>query len=357
MLPLRGHYTMPGGASIHVRGTIAGEPASDGVFTHCAFESDAPYQPDNLLARLAASLEGVAADTSAMDLSALLSSLLLPGDDLAGLTTDAIAIALRRMVGKALDWTDLEFDIIYGPVLDPAVNVALDETLVEEVAAGRRKPFLRMWEWNAPQVVIGSYQSYANELHHEGVLKHGITVTRRVSGGGTMFMEPENCVTFSLVAPTALVEGMSFEQAYPYLDRWVMEALETMGVKARYVPLNDIASDKGKIAGAAQKRWANGMMLHHVTMAYDIDTPKMLEVLRTGLERVSERGTASAVKWVDPLRSQISLSRAEVMQVLYDYFRAKYGATPSALTPHEIEAAKQRCVEKFSTEEWTFKLP
>ena len=97
---------------------------------------------------------------------------------------------------------------------------------------------------------------------------------------------------------------MSFEQAYPYLDQWVMEVLDKLGIKATYVPLNDIASEFGKIGGAAQKRWANGYMVHHVTMAYDIDAIKMNEVLRIGMEKIRDKGTRSAVKRVDPMRSQ-----------------------------------------------------
>ena len=70
------------------------------------------------------------------------------------------------------------------------------------------------------------------------------------------------------------------------------------------MPLNDIASPAGKIAGAAQKRLAGGAVLHHVTMAYDIDADKMLEVLRIGREKMSDKGIKSANKRVDPLRSQ-----------------------------------------------------
>lgn len=268
----------------------------------------------------------------------------------------SIAVAVHRVLGKGVDWADIDFDIIHGPVVDPAVNVALDETLAESVAQGTRRPLMRLWEWRGPQVVLGSYQSYANELHAEGIAKHGITVTRRVSGGGTMFMEAENSITFSLIVPTALVEGLSFEQAYPYLDAWVMDALASIGVKAHYVPLNDIASDRGKIAGAAQKRWANGTLLHHVTMAYDMDSAKMLEVLRTGLEKVRDKGTRSAVKWVDPLRSQIDMPREDVIRAFYDFFTSRYGATASALSAEEIATAQARCETKFSTQEWTYRL-
>ena len=237
------------------------------------------------------------------------------------------------------------------------INVAMDETLVEDVAAGRRKPFMRLWEWNGPQVVIGSFQSYQNEIQQDGVERYGITVSRRVTGGGAMFMEPGNCITYSLVIPTALVEGMSFEQAYPYLDQWVMEVLDKLGIKATYVPLNDIASEYGKIGGAAQKRWANGYMVHHVTMAYDIDAIKMNEVLRIGMEKIRDKGTRSAVKRVDPMRSQTGLPREEILQAFFDHFKEKYNASVGTITEADLEVARQRCETKFAREEWVHRIP
>ena len=154
-------------------------------------------------------------------------------------------------------------------------HVALDEVLARKVARGEAGPSLRFWEWDSPLVVIGSFQSYNNEIDEEGRAEHGIDVVRRITGGGAMFMEPGNCITYSLVVPESLVEGLSFQRAYEFLDDWVMGALAEIGIKARYVPLNDIASEQGKIAGAAQRRLAGGVVLHHVTMAYDIDADKM----------------------------------------------------------------------------------
>ena len=172
-----------------------------------------------------------------------------------------------------------------------------------------------------------------------------------------MFMEPGNCITYSLVIPTALVDGMSFEQAYPYLDQWVMEVLEKLGIKAKYVPLNDIASEAGKIGGAAQKRWANGYMVHHVTMAYDIDAEKMNEVLRIGMEKIRDKGTRSAVKRVDPMRSQTGLPREEIMRVFFDHFKDKYQATEGTITEEDLEVARARCETKFARPEWVHRIP
>jgi lipoate-protein ligase A len=150
--------------------------------------------------------------------------------------------------------------------------MAIDEVLLEEVAAGRRPPTLRIWEWPAPAVVIGSCQSLRNEVDTEEARRLGFTVVRRISGGGAMFIEPDNTITYSLYAPESLVAGLSFAQSYPFLDDWVIGTLTgDLGLAAWYQPLNDIASGQGKIGGAAQKRRASAV-LHHVTMAYDIDT-------------------------------------------------------------------------------------
>ena len=170
-------------------------------------------------------------------------------------------------------------------------------------------------------------------------------------------MEAGNCITYSLYLPQTLVDGISFADSYRFLDAWVMAALEKMGISAFYVPLNDIATEQGKIGGAAQKRLANGGMLHHVTMSYDIDADKMVEVLRIGKEKLSDKGTRSAKKRVDPLRRQTGLARTDIVAAMMDVFAERYAATPSELTDAELAAAHQRVEAKFGTAEWLHRVP
>src|SRR5699024_777530 len=243
----------------------------------------------------------------------------------------------RRALGRATSWEDLEFDVIGPQVMAPVMHVALDEVLPLEVVAGRRNPHFRIWDWDSPLVVIGSYQSLRNEIDAEGAAAHGIGVVRRVTGGGAMFMEQGNCITYSLIVPTSLVEGLTFEQSYAYLDDWVMGALAEIGVKAHYVPLNDIAYEQGKIGGAAQRRFAGGVLLHHVTMSYDIDANKMGEVMRIGKEKLSDKGTRSAVKRVDPMRSQTGLAREQIIDGFLEFFRSRYDTRDSSYTDAELE--------------------
>jgi len=252
---------------------------------------------------------------------------------------------------------DHAWQLVHEPPQSPALHMALDDALLDEVSAGRRGPTLRIWEWASPAVVIGRFQSLRNEVDMEAARRHGIEVVRRISGGGAMFIEPGNTITWSVFAPIDMVEGLGFEQAYALMDEWVLQALGELGVQAWYQPLNDIASPAGKIAGSAQKRLAGGAVLHHMTMAYDIDADKMLEVLRIGREKLSDKGTTSANKRVDPVRSQTGLPREQVIDAFVAHFRSRYRTVDGALRPEELERAQQLVEEKFGNPEWTARVP
>lgn len=349
---MRGEYKVPGGKLVAID-----IEADEGRITRAALSGDFFLEPDDALEDINGALVGMRDDASVDDLATAIQGRLPEGARLIGFTPEAVGIAVRRALGHATDWSDHTFDVI-GPVtMDPRMHVALDEVMAKELAAGRINPSLRIWDWDRPLVVIGSFQSYKNEIDDEGRERHGIDVVRRITGGGAMFMEQGNCVTYSLIAPTSLVEGLSFERSYAFLDEWVMGALAELGVNARYVPLNDIASDKGKIAGAAQRRLAGGVVLHHVTMAYDIDAIKMNEVLRIGMEKIRDKGTRSAVKRVDPMRSQTGLPREEILQAFFDHFKDKYNATVGTITEADLEVARKRCETKFAREEWVHRIP
>jgi lipoate---protein ligase len=349
---VRGEYKVPGGKLVAVEVDV-----DEGRLAHVRVSGDFFLEPDSALEDIDAALNGLPAESDVGRLAGAIEQRLDDSAALIGFSPQAVAIAVRRALGKATGWDDHTFDLI-GPVtLDPLMNLALDEVLPAEVAAGRRNPLLRFWDWDSPLVVIGSFQSVRNEVDPEGAARHGIGVGRRISGGGAMFMEPGNCITYSLVVPVSLVEGLSFEQSYAFLDDWVLGALEDVGVKARYVPLNDIASDKGKIAGAAQRRFASGVVLHHVTMAYDIDATKMLEVLRIGREKLSDKGTKSAQKRVDPMRSQTGMARDDVMASFARHFRGRYACVDSTYTEDELARAAELVRTKFSTPEWTNRVP
>lgn len=349
---MRGEYKVPGGKLVAVELEV-----TDGRISRAAVSGDFFLEPDDALEAIDAALLGMAQGATVAQLTGVVASVLGADVTMVGFTPEAVAIAVRRALGHATRWEDHTFEIVHEGAESPAMHMALDQVLSEAVGAGARRPTLRIWEWGAPAVVIGSFQSLRNEVDADAAARHGITVVRRISGGGAMFIEPGNTITYSLTVPASLVEGLSFERSYAFLDDWVLGALGELGIHARYVPLNDIASPAGKIAGAAQKRLANGAVLHHVTMAYDIDATKMLAVLRTGREKLSDKGTTSANKRVDPLRSQTQMARADVIEAFTNYFRSRYDAVDGAVTLDERARAERLVATKFGTPEWTARVP
>ncbi|MER5855559.1 MULTISPECIES: lipoate--protein ligase family protein [unclassified Streptomyces] len=354
---MHGEYKVPGGKLVVVDVDVEG-----GVLRHVRVAGDFFLEPDEALDAVNGALEGAPADTGAAGLAARIDAALPAGTVMYGLTAEGVGVAVRRALARATDWTDYDWQLIHEGPQPPALHMALDEVLTAEVAAGRRPPTLRVWEWGAPSVIIGSFQSLRNEVDPEGAARHGIEVVRRISGGGAMFVEPGNTITYSLSVPEALVQGLSFQDSYAYLDDWVLGALGDMGIRAWYQPLNDIATDQGKIAGAAQKRIVGpdggpGAVLHHVTMSYDIDADKMVEVLRIGREKLSGKGTASAKKRVDPLRRQTGLPREAVIDRMIGSFRARYGLARGGITAAELARAEELARTKFTSPQWTARVP
>lgn len=349
----RGWFRAAGGPAARVELTVADgarlgdvELAADGL-------------DDDGAARLARALAGAPAASSGEELRSRLTAALDAGtpEAVAPEAVAAVAAAVRRAVVGALDWQDVVVEVVREPAASPWQHMALDQAMAEAVAAAERGPTLRLWEWDRAAVVLGSFQSVRNEVDPEGAARHGVTVVRRCSGGGAMFVQPEKTITYSLVAPATLVAGLSFADSYAFLDAWAVDALRALGADVRYVPLNDIASPLGKVAGAAQKRFAGGAVLHHVTMAYDIDTPAMLDVLRTFRPHLVERGTKSAQKHVDPLRRQVDLPREAVVDALEAHARASLRGVDGATTAAERRRVDELVAQRYATDAWTARVP
>jgi lipoate-protein ligase A len=349
---MHGEFKVPGGKLV-----VVDLDVRDGRLTEVRLSGDFFLEPDDALPLIDAALTGLPVASDAKTIAAAVSAALPEGAVLLGFSTEAVATAVRRALQHATSWSDYAWELLRPGPLDPLMHLALDQVLAEEVGEGRRAPTLRFWEWASPAVVIGSFQSVKNEVDADNAAKYGFPVVRRISGGGAMFIEPPGAVTYSIYAPADLVQGMTFADSYAFLDEWAVQALKSLGIDATYVPLNDIASPTGKIGGAAQKRLGNGGVLHHVTMAYDMDGERMAQVLRIGREKLSDKGTKSAAKRVDPLRSQTGLSRDEIIERMIETFRGAHGLTDGALTEFELSRAHELVASKFGTDEWLYRVP
>ena len=349
---MHGEYKVPGGKLV-----VVDLEVDEGLITDFHLAGDFFLEPDDALADIDAAVTGLPVESDVATIAAAVRGALPPGAQLLGFTPESVGTAVRRALVTAPGWREFDWEIVHDGPVSPQMNLALDEVLTTRVGDGRRNPTLRLWEWNENAVVIGSFQSYRNEVDPEGAARHGFDVVRRISGGGAMLMAANSIVTYSLYVPASLVAGLTFADSYAFLDDWVLQALRSLGIEATYQPLNDIASPQGKIGGAAQKRLANGGVLHHATLSYDMDGKVLTEVLRIGREKLSDKGTTSAAKRVDPLRSQTGLPREQIIEKLKQTFANLYGATEGHITEDEYAEAEALVQSKFATDAWLHRVP
>jgi lipoate-protein ligase A len=171
-----------------------------------------------------------------------------------------------------------------------------------------------------------------------------------------MIAEPGRTITYSLYLPASAVAGLGFAESYERLDAWAVRALQRLGVPASYRRLNDIVSPRGKIAGAAQARRRH-TVLHHTTMAHSMDAGLVGRLIRLGQDRVSPAGIRSAEKVVSPLTWFTSASLEEVQRHLMADFKAENGGSAGDLGAEEMREAGELAGSKYSSREWTYRLP
>jgi lipoate---protein ligase len=249
----------------------------------------------------------------------------------------------------------LSWEIVMPAPLRAHAQVALEEVLLEGLIAGTRGPTLRFWEWSERALVLGSHQVLANEVDLEAARELRFRVARRMSGGGTMIVEPGRSLTYSIYAPEPVVAGLSFVRSFAALDAWVVECLRELGVPAEHRPVNDIVSPEGKMGGAAQAR-RRGFLVHHTAIAYEMDPSIMPRLIRIGRERVSPRGVRSAEKAVSPLSHWLAFSRDQAVEALAACFLSRYPARFGTLSAAELVAAHELAASKYATQEWIDRL-
>lgn len=350
---MHGEYKVPGGKLVVFDAELV-----DDRIEHPRLSGDFFVEPDEALEDMNEALVGVSAHETSEQIAERVREALPRRAELFGITPEAVGVVVRRAIAGARDWRAYDWRVLRTPMFDPRIHVALDQVLTEEVGRGNRGPTVRFWRgWWKSAVIIGSFQSVRNEVDIDNAERYDFDVVRRITGGGAMFMERGNIITYSIYAPQELVSGMTFAESYAFLDAWVLEGLQEIGIEAQYEPLNDIATREGKIGGAAQKRLGSGAVLHHATLSYDIDAERMSEVLRTGREKISDKGIVSAHKRVSPLKDHTGMRRDDIVDHLEATFMRLHGGTLDELREREQARAIELADSKFASRDWTYRIP
>jgi len=230
---------------------------------------------------------------------------------------------------------------------NPYFNLALDEYAMRNIDVGEDYFFL--WQ-NDNAIIIGRNQNTLAEINSDFVEEKGIRVARRMSGGGAVYHDFGN-LNFTIITN---IEDVSKVNFHKYVEP-VIQALKSMGVNAEASGRNDILIDGKKISGNAQRQ-ANGRLMHHGTLMFDVDVETMVRSLNVADDKFISKAAKSVRSRVTNIKEALpqGTTLEEFWSKLHYYLSNEGKDEEIVLTDQQIKEVEQLAEEKYSTWDWTY---
>jgi lipoate-protein ligase A len=222
-------------------------------------------------------------------------------------------------------------------------NLALDEALLLEAEDGRGGEVLRLWEWPAPAVVLGSGGVLADDVDEAACRADDVPILRRSSGGGTVLLGL-GCLNFSLVLSYSRSPLLGeIRSSYAFILDTLADALADLAPGVAPAGTSDLAAAGRKFSGNAQQR-KRRHLLHHGTLLYDFDVALLARYLRPPPRQPEYRRGRDHAAFV----MNLPCSADELRRRL----RRAWGAGEESSAWPE-ETVRRLVAEKYANGEWT----
>ncbi len=229
---------------------------------------------------------------------------------------------------------------------DVYYNMAFDEYALEQLPLD--EPLFFLWQ-NRPAVIIGINQNIHTEVDLDYAREHDIAVARRITGGGAVYHDLGN-LNYTIVG-----RSTDMERDYPEYARYMLHALQALGIRAELSGRNDILVDGRKVSGFAKRVYKDRLMVHG-TLMYDVDIEQLTRVLTPPTEKLAAKGIASVKSRVLNLREQLPqfATIGELTQALERYLSCQYSDEEYPLTEQQLAEIRAIATSKFATADWLY---
>ena len=227
---------------------------------------------------------------------------------------------------------------------DPYFNMALDEFCLENIVM--EEPYFYLWR-NRPSVIIGLNQNAWSEVNLDYLRDNGITLARRLTGGGAVYHDLQN-LNYTIVGRSSVPEPVEGPGLTP---QPIIDALRRRGVPAELSGRNDIFVEGRKVSGYA-RRVSGCQEIIHGTLMYDVDLETLTHVLDTPGSKLQAKGIGSVRSRVANLReylpgfSTLDELQAALQEILAD------GDGVIELSEDQLSEVRKMADGKFAT--WDF---
>ncbi len=237
--------------------------------------------------------------------------------------------------------------IIRTRTRDPWWNLAVEEYLLDTVEPGQC--ILYLWQ-NENTIVIGRNQNPWKECRTELFEFEGGRLARRLSGGGAVYHDNGN-LNFTFIAN---LETYDLDKQV----RVILDAVNSLGIKAEISGRNDLTADGRKFSGNAFCFRKNSAF-HHGTVLVSADFAKLAKYLQVPDGKMRSKGIQSMQSRVVNLSEfEPTLTIETVAEALIASFRSAYDTTaPVEDAIKEGKAGREALEElycKYSSWAWRY---
>lgn len=230
-----------------------------------------------------------------------------------------------------------------------AYNIALEAYAFRELLD--EDELFILWI-NQPSIIIGKHQNTIEEINKEYVEENGITVVRRLSGGGAVYHDLNN-LNYTIISSKSGEEG-SFD--FKKFSKPVIDTLAELGVKAEFTGRNDLEIEGKKFCGNAQAYY-KGRMMHHGCLLFDVDMTVLGNALKVSKDKIESKGVKSVRARVTNILNELpeKITVLEFKDKLLDHMKKEHPEmTEYVLSEDELAKIQESADTQFGTWDWTY---
>lgn len=194
------------------------------------------------------------------------------------------------------------FRLILDAARPAALNMAIDEILMESQRAPDALPALRFYRWSSPAATLGYFQDVARVAKRFHLPEKGIAVVRRPTGGGMVLHDRDLTFSLSMKNPNPFLPA-DVKASYLKINEALIAGLRELVPDLDYADCKTVPSGRAsnervcfespscydvmrgsqKVVGASQRRRGD-VMLHQSTVFLEADEKKVAGCIRRGFE-------------------------------------------------------------------------
>ncbi|ODS31778.1 MAG: Lipoate-protein ligase LplJ [Candidatus Scalindua rubra] len=280
--------------------------------------------------------------------------------------SDGIVSYAREKEYKPIFTENMLWRYIENDSVSASFGLAVDEYLANTLIPDHPNygHILRLYTYRDHCAILGRFQDAETEVNLSECERLGIEVNRRITGGGTIIMGCSQ-LGVAIIIPPGNTNGSRYsansfftKKVFEDYSRGIIGALSLLGIQSEFVLKNDILVGGKKIAGLAACVQENGNALFHASIILDIDTRLMTRVLRTPIEKISDKKNKEVDDRLTTInresKEKITINRLKryLKMSFENAFQMKLHDMP--LTDYEITAIKALERKRYLTNKWIY---